>query len=90
MSRTRQTRLHTMRVDLSQEDLGASDISGGPGWRPNDILQSLQLRYKIVTLLVHRGAGKYTSFESHQWSPRFDLNYFITASKAKVSFNGLG
>ena len=40
----------------------------------------LQLRYQDrEALLVHRGAGKYTSFESHQWSPRFDLNYFITA-----------
>ena len=74
---------YNVGVDLSQEDLGASDISGSAGitWRPNDRFSAdLQLRYQDrEALLVHRGAGKYTSFESHQWSPRFDLNYFITA-----------
>ena len=47
---------------------------------------------KSEALLVHRGAGKYTSFESHQWSPRFDLNYFITARQEVeiLSSNGYG
>jgi len=28
---------------------------------------------------VHQGNGSYTSFEAHQWSPRLDSNYFISA-----------
>ncbi len=28
---------------------------------------------------MHRGDGRYTSFESHQWAPRLEVNYFITA-----------
>lgn len=32
-------------------------------------------------LLVHKGGGNYTSFESHQWSPRLETNYFISAKQ---------
>ena len=30
-------------------------------------------------MLVHRGEGEYTSFESHAWSPRLEINYFVNA-----------
>lgn len=28
---------------------------------------------------MHQGDGAYTSFESHQWAPRLEMNYFISA-----------
>ncbi len=68
---------------LGQDELGPTSIEGNGGvtWRPNDRFSfDLQLRYQDrEALLVHRGDGNYTSFESHQWSPRVDMNYFITA-----------
>ena len=30
-------------------------------------------------LLVHQGNGSYTSFEAHQWAPKLESNYFISA-----------
>jgi hypothetical protein len=30
---------------------------------------------------VHKGDGNYTSFESHQWAPQLEMNYFITAKQ---------
>jgi len=30
---------------------------------------------------VHRGGGAYTSFEAHQWAPRLESSYFISAKQ---------
>ena len=58
-------------------------------WRPNDRFSAdLQLSYTDQeSLLIHRGNGNYTSYESHQWAPRLELNYFITA-KQQIRFSG--
>jgi hypothetical protein len=70
-------------IDFGQEDLGPAriDTNGGVSWRPNDRFSAnLDLRYTdSEAILVHRGDGAYTSFEGHQWSPNFELNYFISA-----------
>ena len=52
-------------------------------WRPNDRFSTdLSLDYTDrEALLVHKGGGNYTSFESHQWSPRLETNYFISAKQ---------
>jgi hypothetical protein len=76
---------------LSQDELGPASITGSTGivWRPNDRFSAdLNLNYTDrEALLVHRGSGNYTSYESHQWSPRLELNYFITA-KQQIRISG--
>lgn len=82
---------YTARLNLSQDELGPSQIGGSAGivWRPDDQF-SVDLRLSYTdreALLVHRGGGNYTSYESHQWAPRLEMNYFITA-KQQVRFSG--
>ncbi len=76
---------------LSQDELGPASIGGFAGivWRPDDRFSAeLNLNYTDrEALLVHKGNGAYTSFESHQWSPSLELNYFITA-KQQIRFSG--
>jgi len=75
----------SLSVDASQEDLGPGIISGGAGivFRPNDRFSfDLGLNYTDQeALLVHMGDGNYTSFEAHQWAPRLESNYFISAKQ---------
>ena len=70
-------------IALQQDELGPArnSIQAGVSWRPIDRFSfDLQLDYEDrEALLVHRGRGRYTSFEAHQWSPRVETNYFITA-----------
>ena len=70
-------------MDASQEDLGPKIIKGGAGivWRPDDRFSfDLALEYTDQeALLVHQGNGSYTSFEAHQWAPKLESNYFISA-----------
>jgi hypothetical protein len=78
-------------LQLRQDDLGTPEntLSAGVAWRPNDRFSAdLQLSYTDQeSLLIHRGNGNYTSYESHQWAPRLELNYFITA-KQQIRFSG--
>ncbi len=73
----------SLGISVGQDDLGPmqTEGSGGITLRPNDRFSvDLQLRYEDrEALLVHRGDGNYTSFESHSWSPRLEVNYFISA-----------
>ena len=73
----------SLSLEATQEDLGPQIINSGAGivWRPNDRFSfDLGLNYTDTeALLVHQGNGSYTSFEAHQWSPRLDSNYFISA-----------
>ena len=75
----------SLRVDLNlgQDELGPANTQMGAGitWRPNDRFSTdLRLNYTDrEALLVHKGDGAYTSFESHQWAPQFEMNYFISA-----------
>jgi hypothetical protein len=76
---------YSARISFDQDDLGSSRSSAAAGitWRPNDRFSfALNLRYEDrEALLVHRGEGNYISYESHQWSPRLETNYFITAKQ---------
>ncbi len=70
-------------LNLDQDELGPArtGASGRFTWRPNDRFSSdLRLDYTDrEALLVHKGSGSYTSFESHQWAPRLEMNYFLNA-----------
>lgn len=82
---------YSVSFNADQEDLGARRLSGSGGvvWRPNDQFSAdLRLNYTDrEALLVHRGSGNYTSYEATQWSPRLEVNYFITA-KQQLRFTG--
>jgi len=70
-------------LNLDQDELGPARTGASARftWRPNDRFSSdLRLDYTDrEALLVHKGSGSYTSFESHQWAPRLEMNYFLTA-----------
>lgn len=76
---------YNLGFGMDPEDLGPLRVSGeaGVAWRPTDRFSvDVTLRYEDrEALLVHRGNGDYTSFEAHQWSPRFEMNYFINAKQ---------
>ncbi len=75
----------TLGVTLGQDELGPANnaIQGGVSWRPIDRFYfDAMLNYQdSEALLVHRGGGRYTSYEAHQWSPRIETSYFITAKQ---------
>ena len=70
-------------LNLDQDELGhaRTGASARFTWRPNDRFSSdLRLDYTDrEALLVHKGSGSYTSFESHQWAPQLEMNYFLNA-----------
>jgi hypothetical protein len=70
-------------LNLDQEELGPARTGASARftWRPNDRFSSdLRLDYTDrEALLVHKGSGSYTSFESHQWAPQLEMNYFLNA-----------
>ena len=76
---------YNLGLSVDPEDLGPRQLQGeaGVAWRPVDRFSvDLSLRYvDREALLVHRGSGNYTSFEAHQWSPRLEVDYFITAKQ---------
>jgi len=69
--------------NLDQDELGPARTGASARftWRPNDRFSSdLRLDYTDrEALLVHKGSGSYTSFESHQWAPQLEMNYFLNA-----------
>ena len=73
----------SINLEATQEDLGPKIITSGAGivWRPDDRFSlDLGLNYTDTeALLVHQGKGSYTSFEAHQWAPKLESNYFISA-----------
>ncbi|MEQ8953419.1 MAG: DUF5916 domain-containing protein [Gammaproteobacteria bacterium] len=75
----------SISIDGGQDDLATKNLrsQGSVAWRPNDRFSiDLSLDYTDQeSLLVHTGGGNYTSFESHQWAPRLDSNYFISAKQ---------
>ena len=70
-------------VDANSEDLGEKFLttSASVNYRPvSNFSVALELNYaEREGLLVYRGNGRYTSFEGHQWSPKFTMDYFISA-----------
>ncbi|MEQ8952892.1 MAG: DUF5916 domain-containing protein, partial [Gammaproteobacteria bacterium] len=75
----------SLNFSLSPDEMGPMNHTtrGSVEWRPNDRFSvDLSLSYTDQeALLVHRGDGKYTSFEAHQWSPQLETNYFINAKQ---------
>ena len=73
------------RLAVEPEDLGPRRVntSAGAVWRPNDRFSvDMRLNYEDrEALLLHRGRGNYTSFQAHQWAPRLEMAYFITAKQ---------
>ena len=86
------TLAYSATLEVRQDDLATPEntLAAGVVWRPDDRFSAdLQLSYTDQeSLLVHRGNGNYTSYESHQWAPRVELNYFITAKLCDVSHHG--
>lgn len=76
---------YSLGVDANTEDLGEKNLtsSAGISYRPVDNFSlSVDLSYTDREgLLVYRGNGRYTSYEATQWSPRFTLDYFISAKQ---------
>lgn len=74
-----------LTVDGNQSDLGKKDLetTAALNLRPTDNFSlALSVKYGVKEgLLVHRGGGRYTSFEATQWSPELELDYFITAKQ---------
>ena len=77
-------------VEFGQEDLGDSRITynGGLTWQPNGSFSvDANLRYVDSDgWLVHQGAGRITAFESNEWGPRLEMDYFIT-TKQQLRFS---
>ena len=68
-------------LNWDTDDLGPANVttSAGIAWRPNDRFSSeFNVRYTDQeALLLHKGNGRYTSYEAHQWAPNLEVNYFI-------------
>lgn len=75
--------VYNFNLDANTDDLGESNLTttAGVTYRPVDRF-SLAVEAAYTDrggLLVYRGAGRYTSFEATQWSPKVNVNYFISA-----------
>lgn len=76
---------YSVGLNANQEDLGTRFLttSAGFSYRPIDTF-SLNLDVDYIdreSLLVHRGNGRYTSFEATQWSPKVTMDYFVSAKQ---------
>lgn len=83
-------------LEMGQDELGPAETNSRAGisWRPTDRFSTdLNLNYTDrEAILIHKGDGAYTSFEGHQWSPNFEMNYFISAwqqLRLSVQWNSL-
>jgi hypothetical protein len=76
---------YSVNVDANTEDLGERWLTTGAGinYRPVDNFSiSADVSYAVRKgLLVYRGNGRYTSFEATQWSPKFTMDYFVSAKQ---------
>jgi len=76
---------YSVNVDANTEDLGEQWLTTGAGinYQPVDYFSlSADVSYAVRKgLLVYRGNGRYTSFEATQWSPKFTMDYFISAKQ---------
>jgi len=72
-------------VNVGQEDLGDRRMQyfGGFTWQPNDrFVLETNLRYTDSDgWLIHQGSGRMTTFESSEWAPRLNMDYFINAKQ---------
>ncbi len=72
-------------LNANQEDLGSKLLtaSAGVSYRPIDTFSlSMDVSYTDrEALLVHKGNGRYTSFEATQWSPNVTMDYFVSAKQ---------
>ncbi len=72
-------------LNLAQEDLGDSAITYSTNltWQPHGSFSvDASLRYVDSSgWLVHQSAGRMTAFESSEWTPRVEMDYFISAKQ---------
>ena len=72
-------------VNVGQEDLGDRRMQyfGGITWQPNDrFVLDTNIRYTDSDgWLIHQGSGRMTTFESGEWAPRLNMDYFINAKQ---------
>ena len=73
------------RFFAQQEWIGKRRLTGGVGlnWRPQDHF-SLQLildRIDREGWLVNRGGGNLTAFETREWAPKINMDYFLSAKQ---------
>jgi len=72
-------------TNIGQEDLGDIRMTYFTGitWQPNDrFVLDANLRYSDSDgWLIHQGNGRMTTFESLEWAPRLDMDYFINAKQ---------
>jgi hypothetical protein len=81
---------YTANISFDQEDIGPKSVTSSAGfsYRPVDTFSlGVDLEYNDrEALLLYKGAGRYTSFESSQWAPKMTMDYFISA-KQQVRFS---
>lgn len=77
-------------IDLGQEDLGEPRITyrSSLTWQPNGSFSiDANLTYiESDGWLVHQGNGRITAFDSSEWTPRLEMDYFIT-TKQQLRFS---
>ncbi len=74
-----------VNLDGNQEDRGKKSVttSVDMSYRPVDSFAlGMEVAYSDrEALLVHKGNGRYTSFEGSQWAPKVTMDYFISAKQ---------
>jgi len=76
---------YSFGIDANTEDLGQLFLTTNAGinYRPVDNFSiSADVAYSDREgLLVYKGAGRYTTYEATQWSPKITSDYFISANQ---------
>jgi len=72
-------------LNSAEEDLGKQNFSytAGVTWNPTASF-SMDFSTKYVdreAWLIHQGGGRMTAFEANEWSPKLEMDYFITAKQ---------
>src|SRR5690606_13130754 len=72
-------------LNSTEEDLGKQNYSytAGVTWNPNDrFSMNLEAEYSDrEAWLIHQGDGRMTAFEANEWTPKLEMDYFITAKQ---------
>ncbi len=74
---------YSLGAGYQEEDLGAGSYNASAGltWRPIDrFALELSARYsRSDGWLLHQGDDLFATFESEQWTPKFSIEYYISA-----------
>ncbi|MCZ6656888.1 MAG: DUF5916 domain-containing protein, partial [Gammaproteobacteria bacterium] len=80
---------------FNREDLGGNSFKyeGKIEWRPTDrfSLSGALAYHDREGWLLHQAGPNFTTFDADQWTPRFDVDYFISAKQQfRISFQWVG